>query len=130
MAVDDSATTAEDTFVDIEVSANDTDVDNGNAALKVAAGSIDDVTGGTAVLQPDGRTVRFTPALNANNGNTAEFSFTYKAQRRHAHSANEAKVTIYGDGGQRRAGGGGRFGDDGGGHVRRHRGVGERHRCR
>ncbi len=36
VAVDDSASTAEDTFVDIEVSANDTDVDNGNAALKVA----------------------------------------------------------------------------------------------
>ncbi len=60
----------------------------------VAAGSIDDVTGGTAVLRPDGRTVRFTPALNANNGNTAEFSFTYKASDGTLTSANKAKATI------------------------------------
>ncbi len=71
------------------------------------------MTGGTAVLQPDGRTVRFTPALNANDGNTPEFSFTYKANDGALSSANEAKVTIHGHGGQRRAGGGGRFGDDG-----------------
>src|SRR5439155_13090732 len=78
-AVDDSANTSEDTAVDIDVVANDTDLDNPNADLHVAVSSILGVHGGTAVLQPDGRTVRFTPTGNANDGNTpGGFGFTYK----------------------------------------------------
>src|SRR5919108_4543966 len=52
---DDAAATDEDTPVDI-----------------------DNVKGGSAELLAGGRKVRFTPAANANDGNTAEFSFTYK----------------------------------------------------
>ena len=95
IAVDDSASTDEDTFVDVAVSANDTDVDNANADLRVKTDSIDDVKGGSAVLLADGRTVRFTPAANANNGNTpGGFGFTYKAYDGALASANAASVSI------------------------------------
>src|SRR5207249_865131 len=78
----------------IEVVANDTDLDNANADLHVATGSILGVHGGTAVLQPDGRTVRFTPTGNANDGNTpGGFGFTYKASDRSLDS-NIATVSI------------------------------------
>ena len=91
---DNGITTNEDTFVDIDVVANDTDVDNANADLRVAAGSIANVQGGTATLQADGRTVRFTPALNANSSNSPGFSFTYRAFDGSATSENSATVTI------------------------------------
>src|ERR671922_211181 len=95
VAVNDSALTDEDTAVDIGVSANDTDVDNLNSALRVNAGSIANVHGGTASLLPDGRTVRFTPAANANDGNTPSgFGFTYKAYDGALASANDATVSI------------------------------------
>ncbi len=71
VAVDDAVTTAEDTPVDIPVVSNDTDIDTAQAALQVAPGSTAGVHGGTAVLQADSRTVRFTPAANTNSGNNA-----------------------------------------------------------
>jgi hypothetical protein len=96
VAVDDSATTPEDTAVNTVVSANDTDVDNPNSDLRVKAGSIAGAHGGTAVLQADGRTVRFTPSLNANDGNTpGGFGYTYVASDGAADSASSATVTIH-----------------------------------
>src|SRR5205823_6189335 len=78
VAVNDSASTTEDTAVDIVVVANDTDVDNPNGDLRVAAGSVSNVHGGAASVLADGRTVRFTPAANANDGNTpGGFGFSY-----------------------------------------------------
>jgi large repetitive protein len=95
VAAADGASTDEDTFVDIDVVANDTDIDDPNGELLVAAGSIADVTGGTAELQLDGRTVRFTPAEDANDDNTlGGFSFTYKVTDGELDSAEAATVTI------------------------------------
>lgn len=104
-AVSDVAVTNEDQSVDIVVVGNDTDVDTAlNSDLRVAAGSISNVHGGTAVLLPDGRTVRFTPAANANNVNTpGGFGFSYKANDgtwsrdssvAMSDDSNEATVTI------------------------------------
>src|SRR5439155_226782 len=94
VAVDDSANTNEDTYVDIPVSGNDTDVDNPNSDLSVAAGTIAGVHGGSAVLQAGNRTVRFTPAADANDGNTpGGFGFSYKASDGSLVSANAATVT-------------------------------------
>src|SRR5206468_1080942 len=70
VAVDDSANTNEDTSVDIDVVANDTDLANTTADHPLSLRDALPTYGGTAVLQPDGRTVRFTPTGNANDGNT------------------------------------------------------------
>jgi hypothetical protein len=61
--------------------ANDTDPDTAlNSDLRVAVGSITNVHGGTAVLQADGRTVRFTPTPGLNSSNTpGGFGFSYRA---------------------------------------------------
>ncbi|MGH3788183.1 MAG: tandem-95 repeat protein [Pseudonocardiaceae bacterium] len=92
-AVDDAATTAEDTAVDIDVVGNDTDVDTPNPDLRTV--SLAGVTGGTAVVLPDGSTVRFTPAPNANSSTTpGGFSFTYRANDGTLDSANTATVRI------------------------------------
>jgi hypothetical protein len=93
VAVDDGAETLEDTTVDVDVVANDTDVDNANSQL--TAVSVTGATGGTATLQPDGRTVAFSPDLNANSDNTpGGFSFTYRVNDGELDSANVATVTI------------------------------------
>ena len=93
VANDDAATTSEDIYVDIDVVANDSDVDNTNAQLTVH--SISTVHGGTAVLQADGRTVRYTPASNANDGtNPGGFSFKYRAKDPDGAPSNEATVII------------------------------------
>ena len=92
VAVDDSDTTDEDTFVDTDVVDNDTDVDTLNADLQVVPGSIANVSGGSAVLQADGRTIRFTPDLNANDGNTPSFGYTYQVTD--GEFTDEASVTI------------------------------------
>ena len=81
----DTTETKEDTAVIIDVVANDSDSDTAdpnpataaNEGIRVSA--ITNVRGGTAVLLADGR-VLFTPALNANNGNTPlGFGFSYRA---------------------------------------------------
>ena len=93
VAVDDASTTDEDIAVDVDVALNDTDVDNANADLRAV--SVSSATGGTATLQPDGRTVRFVPATNANGVTTpGGFSFTYRAHDGALTSANTATVTI------------------------------------
>ncbi|MEA2974125.1 MAG: large repetitive protein [Actinomycetota bacterium] len=93
VAVNDASTTDEDTTVDIDVAVNDTDVHNANADLRAV--SVSSATGGTATLQPDGRTVRFVPAANANSLNRpGGFSFTYQARDGALTSANTATVSI------------------------------------
>jgi hypothetical protein len=79
-AIDDLAETNQDTPVDVVVVANDTDPDTAlNGSLRVAAGSITGVHGGTAVLQLDGRTVRFTPDPGGHSNNTpGGFGFSYQ----------------------------------------------------
>ena len=73
----------EDTLVATDVNANDTDVDNTNAELSVVEASIS-ATNGTATLGADGRTIRFTPDANKNNGNVGAggFTVTYTRHRR------------------------------------------------
>ena len=79
VAVNNTTSTTEDTAVNLDVVANDTDGDTANSLLRVAAGSIVNVHGGSAVPQADGRTVRFTPTPDANDGNTAGgFGYSYK----------------------------------------------------
>src|SRR5207302_126886 len=69
---------------------------NTNADLHVAVSSLLGAHGGTAVLQPDGRTVRFTPTGNANDNNTPRgFGHTYKASDGTDDSASSATVTVH-----------------------------------
>jgi len=94
--------TLEDTPIDIEVVANDTDIDNANSDLCVATGSVSVLSGGTADIllgapcgPSSGRFVRFTPALNANDSNAPQgFRFTYRVTDGTAISASAATVTI------------------------------------
>ena len=76
VAVNDSATTAEDTAVAIDAAANDTDVDGTSPTVK--PGSISSPAHGTATLitvGPDAGKILYTPALNYNGSD----SFTYVA---------------------------------------------------
>ncbi len=93
VAVNDTATTNEDTAVDKDVVTNDTDVDDANANLTVVESSIV-ATNGTAVLLADDRTIRFTPDLNKNSGNTAAFTVTYRVTDGSLTSTNTATLTI------------------------------------
>ena len=68
VAVDDTATTAEDTPVDINVIANDTDIDGGPKYVA----SVTQGTNGTVTINSDG-TVKYTPNANFNGSD----SFTY-----------------------------------------------------
>jgi hypothetical protein len=80
LAIADASTTNEDTSVAIEVLANDTNVDSTGTPARLRVTSVGPVRGGTAALQPDGRTVLFTPAANGNQGNTpGGFGFSYQA---------------------------------------------------
>src|SRR5437867_10767142 len=92
VANSDSATTNEDTPVDVNVLANDTDVDNANSDLRTV--SLRNVTGGTAIVLLDGRTVRFSPNPDANGSDGSTFKFTYKANDGALDSASAAIVTI------------------------------------
>src|SRR5439155_12146846 len=70
------------------------DVDNPNGDLRVA-GSVTNVHGGTAIVQADGQTVRFTPTANANDGNTpGGFGFSYLVSDGSLSSSMPAAVTI------------------------------------
>jgi CSLREA domain-containing protein len=85
-AVNDSATTDEDTAEDINVIANDTDVDNTNAQLSVS--SFTQPSNGAVTQNADG-TLKYTPKTDFNGTD----SFTYKAKDASLDS-NSAKVTI------------------------------------
>ncbi len=94
VAVNDTASTNEDNFVDVVVVSNDMDIDSSNSVLVVASGSIANVHGGTATLQPDGRTIRFTPTADANGTTPGGFGFDYKVSDGSLTSANTGTVTI------------------------------------
>jgi VCBS repeat-containing protein len=98
VAVDDSASTQEDTPVGIPVVANDTDVDNANGDLYIQnLSDITNVHGGTVALSSDHRTVTFTPSSNLNNDtNPGDFYFDYVVYDGSAKSdaSNPAQVTI------------------------------------
>jgi len=94
VAVNDAATTDEDTAVVVEVISNDFDVDHPNSALRIAAESLSAVNG-TVELLADERSVRFTPSANLNSSNTPEgFSFSYQANDGLVNSANTATVAV------------------------------------
>jgi large repetitive protein len=86
VAVNDSKTTNEDTATDINVIANDTDVDNTNAELSVS--SFTQPSNGTVTQNADG-TLKYTP----NNNYNGLDSFTYKAKDASLDS-NSATVSI------------------------------------
>ncbi|MGR3321927.1 MAG: Ig-like domain-containing protein [Pseudooceanicola sp.] len=69
-AVDDSASTGFNTPVNIDVLANDTDIDQGTVLTVISVGN---PSNGTAVLEADG-TITYTPA----NGYGGSDSFTYE----------------------------------------------------
>ena len=94
VAVDDAATTSEDTLVATDVIANDTDVDNTNAQLSIKVGSLT-ATNGTATIAGDGRSINFTPDADKNNGNVGPggFTVTYRATDG-ALDSNLATLTI------------------------------------
>ena len=68
VAVDDKATTAEDTPIDIDVIGNDTDIDGGTKNVV----SVTQGTNGSVAINPDG-TVKYTPKPDFNGSD----SFTY-----------------------------------------------------
>ena len=68
VAVDDAATTAEDTAVSVAVLANDTDLDGDTLTVSVVTVPAH----GTAAANPDG-TIAYTPAANYHGAD----SFTY-----------------------------------------------------
>jgi VCBS repeat-containing protein len=86
VAVNDTATTDEDTAASINVIANDTDVDNTNAELSVS--SFTQPSHGTVSRNADG-TLKYTPAADYNGPD----SFTYKAKDSSLDS-NTATVSI------------------------------------
>lgn len=82
VAVDDAASTNEDTSVDIAVLSNDTYVDAGDLAINLGSAS-----NGTVTLV--GNTVRFTPT--ANYSGTGSFTYTVTASAR---TSSTATVTV------------------------------------
>ncbi len=69
VAVDDTATTAEDTAVDVAVLANDTDADGDSLTVTAVSGAVK----GTATINPDG-TVHFVPTPNANGSGSFDYT--------------------------------------------------------
>ncbi|MEO0444720.1 MAG: Ig-like domain-containing protein, partial [Verrucomicrobiota bacterium] len=70
IAVDDTATTAEDTAVDIPVLSNDSDVEGTPSVTAVTDGSH-----GTVSINPDG-TVKYTPEANFHGTDTFTYTIT------------------------------------------------------
>lgn len=89
VAVRDTATTQEDTPVVIDVLANDTDADTATDAEVLTIQLVSDVTGGSAVMSPDNKTVTYTPA--ANNNGTFGFNYTVRDV---AGATSSAAVTV------------------------------------
>ncbi len=69
LAVDDTATTAEDTPVNIDVLANDSDVDGDTLSVT----SVTTPTNGTAVIETD-NTVTYTPDANFNGADSFDYT--------------------------------------------------------
>jgi hypothetical protein len=87
VATEDTATTAEDTAVQINVLANDTDVDGTLARATVAVGR--GPNNGMATVHANGA-VRYTPNPNFNGTDT----FTYTVEDNDGAISNVARVTI------------------------------------
>lgn len=88
-AVQDTATTLEDTPVVIHVLANDTDADTATDAEVLTIQLVSDVTGGSAVISADNKTITYTPA--ANNNGTFGFNYTVRDV---AGATSSAAVTV------------------------------------
>jgi VCBS repeat-containing protein len=88
VAVNDTATTAEDTAVNISVRANDSDPDVGDT---LTVNSVTQGTNGTVAINADG-TVKYTPNLNFNG--TDSFTYTVKDSATPAAISNVATVTV------------------------------------
>ena len=86
VAVDDAATTNEDTAVDVAVLANDTDVDGDALVVPGVFGAVN----GTASVNANG-TVRFTPAADFTG--TASFGYT-AADGKGATATGAVSVTV------------------------------------
>src|SRR4029079_295894 len=87
VASNGSASTSEDTAVDVDLRTLVSDVDNAVASLSF---SVANAVNGSVVLLVDGHTARFTPAQDYNGSGA---SFTFKANDG-ALDSNEATVTI------------------------------------
>src|SRR5207253_4162078 len=83
-AVNDAATTSEDTAVSIAVLTNDSDADGDTLTVSVATAPAH----GTAAVNPDG-TIRYTPAANYNGSD----SFSYTISDGHGGTAT-ARVAL------------------------------------
>lgn len=88
VAVADSATTPEDTQVTINVAANDTDIDTGDAVVASTLVITTAPAHGTAVVS-NGQ-IRYTPALNFNGAD----SLAYTIEDSHGAVSNAATVLI------------------------------------
>ncbi len=88
VAVDDSASTAEDAAVTIAVLTNDTDPD-GNGDIQPGSVTVADPANGAVVASPDG-TVTYTPAANYHGTD----SFTYTVRDAAGETSNPATVTV------------------------------------
>ena len=106
MAVDDAATTAEDTAVSVAVLTNDTDLDGDTLTVSAVTAPAH----GTATVNADG-TITYTPAANYNGADS--FSYTIGDGNGGTRDGDGQRD---GDGGERRPGGGQRHGDDDGRH--------------
>ena len=106
VAVNDAATTAEDTAATIAVLTNDSDLDGD--ALVVSSVTVP--AHGTAAVNPDG-TIAYAPAANYNGAD----SFSYTIGDGNG-GIGDGDGHRHGDGRERRPGRGQRHGDDGGGH--------------
>ncbi|WP_020408661.1 tandem-95 repeat protein [Hahella ganghwensis] len=88
VAVADLATTAEDNAVSIDVAANDTDVDTGDAVDTSTITIVTNASDGSAVV--NGGQVDYTPDANFNGTDT----FTYTIEDGNSATSNTATVTI------------------------------------
>lgn len=90
LAVDDAVATSVGAAVDIDVLANDIDVDNANAELRVSA--VAEGVGGTPTVLGDGRTVRFTPGENFSG--VASFTYTVKDAGDAVSNSASVRITV------------------------------------
>ena len=120
VAADDTATTNEDTPVDIDVLANDTDADGDTLTITIT----NVPTNGTATVTAAGE-IRYTPAANYNGPDSLTYTVndgTSRLQHRHRHHHRRR--------GQRRPHRHRRHRDHQRRHPRRHRRPRQRHRRR
>jgi predicted outer membrane repeat protein len=91
-ANNDRATTNEDTAVTIAVLDNDVDTDTPKANLRIKAGSLTNVVGGTATINSGRLSVTFTPSANTNG--SSGFGFSYVTTDGAGNDSAPATVSI------------------------------------